>query len=135
MGIGDLFYKNKVDSAVKNINNKSQIIYEAMQEYYKRPDFPQKMKWADSDIIPYIKGDLLKSYINLSDNKSPDAKTFFKDAWFYQNALNSVQKIYELVRQIDTVNKRHPEIAERAQESLNDIYDFSLLFNTNQRQR
>lgn len=135
MGIGDLFNKNKEETAINNINNKSNIIMEAMMAYYSRPDFVQKRRWDDSDIIPYIKGDLLRTYLNLVKNKNNEAKTFFKDDWFYQNSLNTVQKIYELDRQINSINRKQPEIAERAQESLNDIYDYALYFMNNQRRR
>lgn len=135
MGIGDLFVKKQVESAITSINNKSDLIKEAMIRFYKNPEFNMAQKWDDSLLIPYVMGDLLRSYLHLLDSKSKEAKTFFKDEWFYQHASNSIKKIYELARQADSVNKRYPEIAQRAQESLNDIYEYSLNFSNNQRKR
>lgn len=133
MGIGDLLNRDKKEVAIKKINDKSETVIIAMNEYYSKPGFNMAKRWEDDLIIPYIKGDLLRTYLHLCEVKDKEAKTFFKDGWFDQHAYNSIVKIYELARQIDSNCKRHPEIAQGAQDTIDKIYDYAINFFDYQR--
>ena len=137
MGITDLFnnLEKKEEYAKKQIIDNENIILQYINEYHMKNNPNENNQILIHDLLLYVKGDLLKTYISEYEKKDKELKYFFKGEYFKEKVMFSITKIYNLDRQSKTVSRRHRELDQGAIESLNQIFEYANKFDSYQRKR
>ena len=116
---------SKEEIAIKSILGLENIIKEEINNYHATKR--QKNQLSHDDLVEFVEGDLLKTYLGQLSAKDKEAKYFFRKP-FIDYVQNSIAKIYNLNDQFELgsksgSNSNQARTAKGAQESFNSIYD------------
>ena len=118
---------SKEEQAIKQLLSLEDVITNLVVAYHqKHTEIPEKKLLKVDELVKFVQGDLLMTYLKQVDRKDKESKYFFKGGYFTDYVEQSISKIYNLCDQFDAGYKKNAsdsmkQISKGAEETLGKI--------------